>query len=102
MTERSLFGRVVHVTGAGHGIGRAIARAVARAGAHVAVSDIDDHSARDTAAQVQSAGGVAAAWQLDVSDAARFADVTAQIHERLGPADTLVNNAGVMHRGHFL
>ena len=101
MTDRALSGRVVHITGAGRGIGRATALAVGRDGARVAVSDVDESSARDTAGLIQEAGGVAAFWQLDVSDAARFADVTALIEQRLGAVDTLVNNAGVMHRGRF-
>jgi len=98
----ALSGRIVHVTGAGRGIGRAVALAVARRGAGVAVSDIDEAAARDTATSIRDAGGIASAWQLDVADAAAFFRVTAQIDQDLGAVDTLVNNAGVMQRGHFL
>jgi NAD(P)-dependent dehydrogenase (short-subunit alcohol dehydrogenase family) len=102
MTDAALSGRIVHITGAGRGIGRATALAVARRGARVAVSDIDDRAARDTATRIRHAGGVAASWQLDVSNAAHFDHVTAEVEQGLGAVDTLVNNAGVMHRGHFL
>jgi NAD(P)-dependent dehydrogenase (short-subunit alcohol dehydrogenase family) len=102
MREGALSGRIVHITGAGRGIGRATALAVARRGARVAVSDIDEATARDTARLIRDAGGVAEAWQLDVADGARFAHVTAQIEQCLGALDTLVNNAGSLCPGSFL
>jgi NAD(P)-dependent dehydrogenase (short-subunit alcohol dehydrogenase family) len=49
--------RVV-VTGAGSGIGRETALAFAREGAEVVVSDIDEATAKETAAQIAARGDV--------------------------------------------
>ena len=65
------------MTGAGSGIGRETALAFAREGAEVVVSDIDEASVKDTAAQIAARGGIAHAYPLDVADAdavERFAE----------------------------
>lgn len=100
---REYFGdTLVSVTGAGSGIGRETALAFAREGAEIVVSDIDEASVKDTAAQIAARGGVAHAYILDVSDAdavERFAEQVCGDH---GVPDIVVNNAGVGHAGLFL
>ena len=93
---------LVSVTGAGSGIGRETALAFAREGAEVVVSDIDEASVKDTAAQIVERGGVAHPYVLDVSDAdavERFAD---EVCARHGVPDIVVNNAGIGQAGEFL
>lgn len=93
---------LVSVTGAGSGIGRETALAFAREGAELVVSDIDEASAKETAAAIEAAGGVAHAYRLDVADAdavERFADEVCAGH---GIPDIVVNNAGVGQAGRFL
>ena len=101
--KRDDFGdTLVSVTGAGSGIGRETALAFARAGAEVVVSDIDEASSKDTAAQIVERGGVAHSYVLDVSDAEaveRFAEVVCAEH---GVPDIVVNNAGIGQAGEFL
>ena len=101
--KRDDFGdTLVSVTGAGSGIGRETALAFARAGAELIVSDIDEASVKDTAAQIVERGGVAHSYVLDVSDAEaveRFADVMCAEH---GVPDVVVNNAGIGQAGEFL
>ena len=101
--KRDDFGdTLVSVTGAGSGIGRETALAFARAGAEVLVSDIDEASAKDTAAQIVERGGIAHPYVLDVSDAEaveRFADQVCAEH---GVPDVVVNNAGIGQAGEFL
>lgn len=93
--SRSLAGRVALVTGAASGMGRATALVLADEGASVAVADVDGAGSEDVAATIRSAGLRAAAWALDVTDAARCAEVVSDAAGRLGPIDVLVNNAGV-------
>lgn len=91
-------GRVAVVTGAAQGNGRAIARGLALQGAHVAACDIDGDGAARTATAITSAGGSAAAFDLDVTDARACAQVAAQVEARLGATAILVNNAGIIRR----
>ena len=100
---REYFGdTLVSVTGAGSGIGRETALAFAREGAEIVVSDVDEGTVKETAAQIAARGGIAHAYTVDVSDAdavERFADRVCAEH---GVPDIVVNNAGVGHAGMFL
>lgn len=89
-----LNGKVAIVTGAAQGIGRAIAMRLADEGAKVAIADIQENVAAQTASEIKSVGGHAFAVRLDVTnlDSALAAVETAQ--REFGPIDILVNNAG--------
>ena len=101
--RREYFGdTLVSVTGAGSGIGRATALAFAREGAEVVVSDIDEASAKDTAARIGARGGVAYAYALDVSDADAVERFVERVCAEHGVPDIVVNNAGVGQAGAFL
>lgn len=83
------------VTGGGGDIGRAIALRLARMSAGVAVIDLDERAARETARLVEAAGVTALAICADVScsgDSARYVGV---VEEKLGPIGIFANNAGV-------
>ena len=56
-----LNGKVAIVTGAAQGIGRAIATRLAAEGAKVAIADIKEDVANQTAAEIKAAGGDACA-----------------------------------------
>ena len=88
---RRLDGSVAFVTGAGRGIGRAIALKLAEAGASVAVADLDEPSAHDTA---RACGERALGIRIDVTDPQSVRDAVARAEQALGPIDVLVNNAG--------
>lgn len=95
-----LDGALVAITGGARGIGRATARAFVDAGAVVALGDLDETLAGETA---ESLGGRASAHRLDVSDKESYAAFLAAAAEHHGrPLDVLVNNAGVMPNGPFL
>ncbi len=83
------------VTGAGSGIGRVIALKLAREGSAVGVADIDSEAARTVASEIEAAGGTAAAFVLDVSDADAVAETMKAVAEELEGLDILVNNAGI-------
>ncbi len=96
----SLKDRVAVVTGAGSGIGRAIALAMAAGGARVAAVDLDEATARETAALGAKAGVRAIAVQADTSRAADMDRAVGAAVKDLGPLDIMVNNAGVLD-GYF-
>ncbi|MGR3322500.1 MAG: SDR family oxidoreductase [Sagittula sp.] len=86
-------GRVVMVTGGGTGLGLAMGRAFARLGATVAIASRGaDHRDRGVAA-IRAEGGKAVGVPLDVRDRVAVTDAFAQIEDRAGPVDVLVNNA---------
>jgi short-subunit dehydrogenase len=95
--RHQIAGSVIVVTGGARGIGRATARALAERGARLAIGDIDGPLAVGCASEV---GGFGA--PLDVSSRSSFAAFLGTVADRLGPIDTLVNNAGVLHVGAFL
>jgi 3-oxoacyl-[acyl-carrier protein] reductase len=90
-----LQGRIALVTGAAQGIGRAIALELARAGATVAIADINEAKLEVVAAEIEAAGGTAAAFRLDVSSQESIEAGAKAILERFGKVEILVNNAGI-------
>lgn len=84
------------ITGAGSGIGRQTAISLGQAGDAVAVADIDEAAARKTADAIAGTGGIAAAYRLDVADAANVADVAGAVAQDLGPVERAVNLAGIL------
>ncbi|GAA1008128.1 3-ketoacyl-ACP reductase [Acrocarpospora pleiomorpha] len=81
------------VTGAGSGIGRAMARAFAEAGARVVVCDINEVSARQTAAEI---GSDTLAVPADVGDEASVNALVERAIGEYGRIDVLCNNAGIL------
>ena len=89
-----LAGKVVVVTGAGQGQGAAEARLLAAEGAHVTAVDLTDAPADDLPGVEYQ--------QLDVTDAAGWAALAADLRARFGRVDGLVANAGVTWRARLL
>lgn len=90
-----LAGRTALVTGAGTGIGRSCCLALADAGAFVAVTDLDAATAQETLALVEAEGARGAAYALDVTSEAAWAEMLAALRREAGPVGILVNNAGL-------
>ena len=91
-------GKTIVVSGGGTGIGRAIARELAGLGATVIICSRSPEHLEPTRDAILAAGGQTVAYQVNVRDPDAVAALFAQIQERDGPVDGLVNNAG----GQFL
>lgn len=89
------------VTGAGSGIGAAIAERLAADGHRVAVNDLSLSAAQKTVDVIRANGGLAHAYEADVSDTAAVDAMVDQMREDLGAPDILVNNAGFGHQARF-
>src|SRR5215218_9327829 len=77
--------KVVIVTGGAAGIGKATARRFAAAGARVAVWDVKEGEGSEGIFQ-----------KVDVTDPAAVEAAVAEVFERWGRIDVLVNNAGIV------
>lgn len=82
--------KIAIVTGAGQGIGRAIADKLAAEGATVVVTDLDEASAKQTAAGLPGA----VALRADVTDRQDVQAAVDRVMQQFGRVDVLVNNAG--------
>jgi 3-oxoacyl-[acyl-carrier protein] reductase len=87
-------GRVAIVTGSARGIGAGTAKRFAEEGASVAVLDLDEAQAQETA---DGLGGDAKALGIgcNVTDAASVEAAVNRVVEELGGLHILVNNAGI-------
>lgn len=84
------------VTGSGRGIGAAVAKRLADDGLAVAVLDITEEAATETAKAINDAGGKAIAVGADVFDEASVTAAVEKVAAELGAPTVLVNNAGIL------
>jgi 2-hydroxycyclohexanecarboxyl-CoA dehydrogenase len=101
----SVTDRTAVVTGAAsrRGIGRATAHALAATGWNVAVLDLDEAGAKDTADEIADRHGVQAfGIACDVTDEAGVEAAVATLTADAPPVGALVNNAGITSPTPFL
>jgi len=94
--------RVALITGAASGQGRAAATLFASQGASIAVIDINDEGAAETAALVEKEGGAAVALHADVSVRDDCERMIAETVDAFGRVDVLYNNAAVKMSGRLV
>ncbi|WP_336339132.1 beta-ketoacyl-ACP reductase [Haloarcula brevis] len=84
------------VTGSSRGIGRGIARDLGAHGANVVVNyRSSEAEARAVVEDIRESGGTAIAAQADVAKLDEVRAMREKVVDEFGPADVLVNNAGI-------
>lgn len=86
------------VTGGARGIGFATAEVLGRDGYDLILADLDEVAGTEAVQQLEQAGYAAMAIVTDVADPDSVSAMTAQVLERFGRIDLLVNNAGIAGR----
>src|SRR5437763_4909676 len=92
-----LDGKVAFLSGAARGIGGATAKLMASSGAKVAIGDLLDERGRQTAKEIEAAGGQALYVSLDVTQEGSWAAALDATAKKFGKLDVLVNNAGIFN-----
>jgi NAD(P)-dependent dehydrogenase (short-subunit alcohol dehydrogenase family) len=93
--SRSLSGQTVLITGGSRGLGGAIADLLGAAGAQLVIGDVAYDRAQDKAATLSEHGIQALALPLDVGNEDQVLHVMAQVRQRYGHLDALINNAAI-------
>jgi NAD(P)-dependent dehydrogenase (short-subunit alcohol dehydrogenase family) len=94
-TSTDLSGQIAIVTGASSGLGARFARVLAASGATVALCARRADKLEALKGEIETAGGKAAVFEIDVSDQAQCLDLAERVEAALGPVSILVNNAGI-------
>jgi len=94
MTQ-SLKGKVAYVTGAGRGIGKAVAIALANEGVNIGLLARTEAALKEVVSEVEGLGVKAAYAAVDISSQEEVEQAIKKITSELGPADILINNAGI-------
>jgi NAD(P)-dependent dehydrogenase (short-subunit alcohol dehydrogenase family) len=91
--------RVALVTGGSRGLGLVLARELVRDGAQVVICARDEAELARARHQFAALGADVFALTCDVTDRDQVEEMLAQIRERLGPVEVLINNAGRIQVG---
>ena len=94
----ALQGRVALVTGANRGLGKAMTLALAAEGVRIALVARDVAQLNAVAAEARRSGVEAEIFPTDISDEAQVRKLERDVIARFGPADILINNAGIAVR----
>jgi len=99
MTQ-TLVGKIALVTGGSRGIGAATALQLAADGATVVFSYANSEArAKEVVAKIEASGGKALALKADQANASEVRGLIAEVVQRFGKIDILVNNAAVFETG---
>lgn len=91
--------KIILITGGGAGIGKATALRFAEEGAKVVICDVNEEAGKAVAAEL---GGEDHFYKVNVADRAEVQAWVADVVEKFGRVDVLVNNAGIIRDGQMI
>lgn len=91
--------KIVFITGAGSGIGKALAENLADRGAKLILTDVNNESLQQVCNKLGQR--VVLGLPLDVTNKLRWQEAMAQVEEKVGYLDAIVNNAGMSNYDFF-
>jgi 3-oxoacyl-[acyl-carrier protein] reductase len=100
--DLGLNGKVAVITGGSYGIGKGIAVRLAEEGARVVICARREEVLKETAAEIEKAGGEVLPVVADVMKAEDCERLVRSAVERFGRVDILVNNAGASNAKSFM
>lgn len=92
---QSIKGKVAFITGAGRGIGKAVAVELAKEGVHVGLMSKTEEALKAVAKEIEALGVKVSYAVVDVSSLEQVEQAVDQLTKDIGPADILINNAGI-------
>src|SRR6266404_4740708 len=102
MSQRSIKGLRILITGASQGIGRALALHAAAQGAHVLAAARSQPLLQELADEAAKLGHPLTIVHADVTSATDRLAMVKAAQDSLGGLDVLINNAGIGATGHFI
>lgn len=90
-----LLNKTVIVTGSSKGIGKGIAQIFAKKGANIAVVARSLNNAESCAEEIRNSGGIAKAFEGDVSNLSSMNKMAKEVVSAFGGIDILCSNAGI-------
>jgi short-subunit dehydrogenase len=101
MDDFTFAGKTCVITGAAGGIGAALAQNIARRKVVLVLIDKDADALADVAEEARRMGATVDTYVIDLADGGDRLDLAAEVADRHGGADLLINNAGVALSGTF-
>jgi NAD(P)-dependent dehydrogenase (short-subunit alcohol dehydrogenase family) len=102
MSDNSVAGKHILITGGASGIGAESALLLSKRGASITLADLNDIDGNALAQRINDEGGQARFVRVDVSESASVAALFESAVHELGNIDVLINNAGIDHDPKFM